>query len=90
MLILGETGTGKELVARAIHMLSPRKGRKFVAANCGSFSEDLLGNELFGHEKEAFARAFRLKKGVFEAVSGGTILLDEIGDTPFSMQVKLL
>ena len=90
VLIPGETGTGKELVARAIHMLSPRKGRKFMAANCGSFSEDLLGNELFGHEKEAFAGAFRLKKGVFEAVSGGTILLDEIGDTPFSMQVKLL
>ena len=90
VLILGETGTGKELVARAIHMLSPRRGKKFMAVNCGSFSEELLGNELFGHEKEAFTGAFHLKKGVFEAVSGGTILLDEIGDTPFSMQIKLL
>jgi DNA-binding NtrC family response regulator len=90
VLILGETGTGKELVAQAIHRLSPRKGKKFTAVNCGSFSEELLGNELFGHEKEAFTGAFHLKKGVFEAASGGTILLDEIGDMPFSMQIKLL
>ena len=90
VLILGETGTGKELVARAIHLLSPRKERKFTAVNCGSFTEELLSNELFGHEKEAFTGAHHLKRGVFEAASGGTILLDEIGDTPLSMQVKLL
>jgi len=90
VLILGETGTGKELVARAIHMLSPRKERKFTAVNCGSFTEELLSNELFGHEKEAFTGALHRKRGVVEATSGGTILLDEIGDTPLSMQVKLL
>jgi len=90
VLILGETGTGKELVAKAIHLLSPRKDRKFTAVNCGSFTEELLCNELFGHEKEAFTGAHHLKRGVFEAASGGTILLDEIGDTPLSMQVKLL
>ena len=90
VLILGETGTGKELVARAIHLLSPRREKKFTAVNCGSFTEELLSNELFGHEKEAFTGAHHLKRGVFEATSGGTILLDEIGDTPISMQVKLL
>ncbi|MBI4773251.1 MAG: sigma-54-dependent Fis family transcriptional regulator [Deltaproteobacteria bacterium] len=90
VLILGETGTGKELVARAIHLLSPRKERKFTAVNCGSFTEELLCNELFGHEREAFTGAHHLKRGVFEAASGGTILLDEIGDTPLSMQIKLL
>jgi len=90
VLILGETGSGKELIARAIHLLSPRKDKKFMAVNCGSFSEDLLSNELFGHEKEAFTGATQRKMGVFEATSGGTILLDEIGDTPRSMQVKLL
>jgi len=90
VLIQGETGTGKELVARAIHMLSPRKDKKFMAVNCGSFNEELLSNELFGHEKEAFSGAISRKRGVFEAASGGTILLDEIGDTPLSMQVKLL
>jgi DNA-binding NtrC family response regulator len=90
VLIGGETGTGKELVARAIHLLSPRRERKFMAVNCGSFTEELLSNELFGHEKEAFTGARHRKRGVFEAASGGTILLDEIGDTPLSMQVKLL
>jgi len=90
VLILGEAGTGKELVARAIHMLSPRRGKKFMAINCASFSEELLRNELFGHEKEAFTGAVLIKKGVFETASGGTILLDEIGDMPLSMQDKLL
>jgi DNA-binding NtrC family response regulator len=90
VLIFGETGTGKELVARAIHLFSPRNSRKFMAVNCGSFTQELLSNELFGHEKEAFTGAHHRKRGVFEAASGGTILLDEIGDTPLSMQVKLL
>jgi transcriptional regulator with PAS, ATPase and Fis domain len=90
VLILGETGTGKKLVARAIHSLSSRREKKFMAINCGSFSEELLSNELFGREKEAFTGAFNRKIGLFEAASKGTILLDEIGDTPLTMQIKLL
>jgi DNA-binding NtrC family response regulator len=90
VLILGETGTGKELVARTIHWLSPRADRRFMAINCGAFSEELLANELFGHEREAFTGARGIKKGLFEVTQGGTILLDEIGDMPLSMQVKLL
>ena len=90
VLILGETGTGKELVAKAIHHLSPRAENRFLAINCGAFSEELLANELFGHEKEAFTGARGVKKGLLEATSKGTILLDEIGDMPTSMQVKLL
>ena len=90
VLLLGETGTGKEMVARTIHDLSPRGKHRFLAANCGAFSQDLLSNELFGHDKEAFTGAHHTKKGLFEAAAGGTILLDEVGDTPPSMQVQLL
>lgn len=90
VLILGETGTGKELVAKTIHQFSLRAGKRFLAINCGAFNEELLANELFGHEKEAFTGARGIRKGLLESVQGGTILLDEIGDMPLSMQVKLL
>lgn len=90
VLIFGETGTGKELVARTVHQLSLRAEKRFLAINCGAFSEELLANELFGHEREAFTGARGIKKGLLEAASGGTILLDEIGDMPLPMQVKLL
>ena len=90
VLILGESGTGKELVARAIHSLSSRKNHEMVAFNCGSFSEDLMANELFGHEKEAFTGAMKTKKGLFEVADHGTVFFDEIGDMPATMQVKIL
>ena len=90
VLILGETGTGKELVAKAIHHLSLRSDKRFMAVNCGAFTEELLANELFGHEKEAFTGAQGVKKGLFEVASGGTFFLDEIGDMPLPMQAKLL
>jgi DNA-binding NtrC family response regulator len=90
ILIMGETGTGKELVARAIHYNSQRAEMRFLPFNCGAFTEELIANELFGHEKEAFTGATRTKAGLLETANGGTIFLDEIGDMPTSMQVKLL
>ena len=90
VLILGETGTGKELVARAVHHLSARAGKRFMAINCGAFSEELLATELFGHEAGAFTGARGVKKGLLEVAAGGTFFLDEVGDMPLSMQVKLL
>jgi len=90
VLIIGETGTGKELVARHIHNLSHRRHRPFVAVNCGAFSESLVEAELFGHEKGAFTGALGAKAGWFEEADGGTLFLDEIGDLPMAIQVKLL
>ncbi|MFY1668225.1 sigma-54 interaction domain-containing protein [Pseudomonas sp. Pseu.R1] len=90
VLIIGETGTGKELVARHVHNLSARKAQPFVAVNCGAFSESLVEAELFGHEKGAFTGALSAKAGWFEEANGGTLFLDEIGDLPMSIQVKLL
>jgi len=90
VLVLGETGVGKEILARAIHEASPRKGKPFVAVHCAAFSEGLLESELFGHKKGSFTGATEDKKGLFEAADGGTVLLDEIGELSLSVQVKLL
>jgi DNA-binding NtrC family response regulator len=90
VLLQGESGTGKELVARSIHRLSPRKNRPFISFNCGGFTEELICNELFGHEKGAFTGASITKIGLIESAAGGTLFLDEIGAMPLSMQVKLL
>jgi two-component system response regulator AtoC len=90
ILLQGESGTGKELVARSIHRLSPRKNRPFISFNCGGFTEELICNELFGHEKGAFTGASVTKIGLIESADGGTLFLDEIGEMPPSMQVKVL
>jgi DNA-binding NtrC family response regulator len=89
-LLLGETGTGKELVARAIHKFSSRSERAFVPVECSGLSESLFESELFGHEKGAFTGASQLKRGLVDAADGGTLFLDEVGDIPLAQQVKLL
>src|SRR6202000_1481568 len=90
VLILGETGTGKEVFAEAIHQASPRNAKPFVAINCSAFSKELLESELFGHKAGAFTGAIKDKKGLFEEANGGTIFLDELGELDHDLQAKLL
>lgn len=90
VLILGETGTGKELVARAIHSQSSRKNNSLISVNCAAFADNLIESELFGHEKGAFTGALQLKKGLIEAANDGTLFLDEIGELPLEAQANLL
>ncbi|HET6585199.1 MAG TPA: sigma 54-interacting transcriptional regulator [Nannocystaceae bacterium] len=90
VLLLGETGVGKDVLARRIHAMSPRADKAFLPLNCGALSEQLLESELFGHERGSFTGAHEMKQGLLEAADGGTVFLDEVGELPMSVQVKLL